>query len=115
LAPWTRLEGPQDGQASFGIFGPVDAARRPCDRLSVYVPALNVSTQMASRLLCPAPEMVVAILDGPQPEGVTLPGFLEPFPMEWTQQTGCPLQCPALLIGGPNHGRQQLSRAHPPG
>jgi hypothetical protein len=35
--------------------------------------------------------MVVAILDGPQPEGVTLPGFLEPFPMEWTQQTGCPL------------------------
>ena len=25
--------------------------------------------------------MVVAILDGPQPEGVTLPGLLEPFPL----------------------------------
>jgi hypothetical protein len=35
--------------------------------------------------------MVVAILDGPQPEGVTLPRLLEPFPVEWIQQTGCQL------------------------
>ena len=51
-------------KASVGIFGPVDAAQRPCDRLSVYVPALNASTQTASPLLCPASEMVEAILDG---------------------------------------------------
>ena len=81
LAPWTRLEGLQDGQASFGIFGPVDTAQRPCDRLSVYVPALNVSTQTVSNLLCPASEMVDAILDGRQPEGVTLPKLMEPFPV----------------------------------
>jgi hypothetical protein len=104
LAPWTRLEGLQDGQASFGIFGPVDAAQRPCDRLSFYVPALNVSTQTASPLLCPASEMVEAILDGRRPKGVTLPWLLELFPLEWTRQTGCPLQCPALLIGGPTTG-----------
>jgi hypothetical protein len=104
LAPWTRLEGLQDGQASFGIFGPVDAAQRPCDRLSVFVPALNASTQTATTLLCPASEMVEAILDGRRPKGVTLPKLMEPFPVEWIHQTGCPLQCPALLIGGPTTG-----------
>ena len=91
LAPWTRLEGLQDDQASFGIFGPVDAAQRPCDRLSVYVPALNVSTQAATTLLCPASEMVEVILDGRQPKGMTLPGLMEGVPVEWIQQTGCPL------------------------
>jgi len=35
--------------------------------------------------------MVVAILDGLQPEEVKLLGLLEPFPVEWIQQTGCPL------------------------
>jgi hypothetical protein len=88
-------------KASVGIFGPVDAAQRPCDRLSVYVPALNVSTQTASTLLCPASEMVEAILDGRRPKGVTLPKLMEPFPVEGIHQTGCPLQCPALLIGSP--------------
>jgi hypothetical protein len=82
LAPWSRLEGLQDGQASFGIFGPVDAARRPCDRLSVYVPGLNVSTQTASPLLFPASQMVEAIPDGRRPKGVTLPWLLELFPLE---------------------------------
>jgi hypothetical protein len=43
------------------------------------------------RLTLLAPEMVEAILDGRQPEGVTLPGLLEPFPVEWIKQTGCQL------------------------
>ena len=43
------------------------------------------------RLTLLAPEMVEAILDGRQPKGVTLPGLLEPFPVEWIQQTGGPL------------------------
>jgi hypothetical protein len=43
------------------------------------------------RLTLLAPEMVEAILDGRQPKGMTLPALLEPFPVEWIQQTGCPL------------------------
>ncbi|MFN7538230.1 MAG: hypothetical protein ACK5PY_00315 [bacterium] len=43
------------------------------------------------RLTLLAPKMVEAILDGRQPKGVTLPGLLEPFPVEWIQQPGCPL------------------------
>jgi hypothetical protein len=43
------------------------------------------------RLTLLATGMVEAILDGRQPKGVTLPGLLEPFPVEWIQQTGCPL------------------------
>jgi hypothetical protein len=43
------------------------------------------------RLTLLAPPMVEAIVDGRQPEGVTLPGMFEPFPIEWIQQTGCPL------------------------
>ena len=54
--------------------------------------AENINPSYVSRVLrmtLLAPEMVEAILDGRQPKGVTLPGLLEPFPMEWTQQTGC--------------------------
>ena len=35
------------------------------------------------RLTLLAPEIVEAILDGRQPEGMTLQGLLEPFPVEW--------------------------------
>jgi hypothetical protein len=55
--------------------------------------------------------MVKAILNGRQPEGVTLPVLLEPFPIEWIQQTGYPLPRPAPLIGGPTtRGSNCLSR-----
>ena len=36
-APWTHLKGFQGGQASFGIVSPLDAAKRPCNRPSVFL------------------------------------------------------------------------------
>ena len=38
------------------------------------------------RLTLLAPEMVEAILDGQNPEGVTLPGLLEGVPVGWGEQ-----------------------------
>jgi len=38
------------------------------------------------RLTLLAPGIVEAILDGRQPQGVTLPGLMEPFPVEWERQ-----------------------------
>jgi hypothetical protein len=38
------------------------------------------------RLTLLAPDIVEAILDGRQPEGMTLPGLMEPFPVEWLGQ-----------------------------
>jgi hypothetical protein len=35
------------------------------------------------RLTLLAPDIVEAILDGRQPESITLPGLMEPFPVEW--------------------------------
>jgi hypothetical protein len=35
------------------------------------------------RLTLLAPDIVEAILDGRQPEGMTLPGLMEPFPVDW--------------------------------
>ncbi len=46
---------------------------------SSYVPRLL-------RLTLLAPDIVEAILDGRQPEGMTLPGLMEPFPVEWVEQ-----------------------------
>lgn len=39
------------------------------------------------RLTLLAPDIVEAILDGRQPEGMTLPRLMERFPVEWRQQT----------------------------
>jgi hypothetical protein len=33
-----------------------------------------------------APDIVEVIVEGRQADGVTLPGLLEPFPVEWQQQ-----------------------------
>jgi hypothetical protein len=38
------------------------------------------------RLTLLAPDIVEAILDGRQPEGVTLPTLMKPFPVEWVAQ-----------------------------
>ena len=38
------------------------------------------------RLTLLAPDIVEAILDGRQPEGMTLPRLMEPFPVSWEQQ-----------------------------
>ena len=38
------------------------------------------------RLTLLAPDIVAAILDGRQPEGMTLLGLMEPFPAEWGRQ-----------------------------
>ena len=38
------------------------------------------------RLTLLAPGLVEAILDGRQPEGMTLPGLMEPFAVEWAVQ-----------------------------
>jgi hypothetical protein len=40
------------------------------------------------RLTLLAPDVVEVILDGRQPEGMTLPGLLLPFPPEWSLQGG---------------------------
>jgi hypothetical protein len=38
------------------------------------------------RLTLLAPDIVEAILDGRQPEGMTLPGLMKLFPVEWNGQ-----------------------------
>jgi hypothetical protein len=40
------------------------------------------------RLTLLAPDMVEAILDGRQPEGMTLPALMEPFSEDWRRQRG---------------------------
>jgi hypothetical protein len=40
------------------------------------------------RLTLLAPDIVQAILDGRQPEGMTLPKLMRPFPIEWARQQG---------------------------
>ena len=53
--------------------------------------AEKINSSYVSRLLrltLLAPGLIEAILDGRQPEGMTLPGLMEPFPVEWEQQRG---------------------------
>ncbi len=40
------------------------------------------------RLTLLAPDIVEAILDGRQPEGMTLPGLMEHWPHDWNEQKG---------------------------
>jgi hypothetical protein len=42
------------------------------------------------RLTLLSPAMVEAILDGRQPERVTLPKLMKPSPVEWAGQEACP-------------------------
>ncbi|WP_347400910.1 hypothetical protein [Roseicella aquatilis] len=49
----------------------------------------KINSSYVSRLLrltLLAPDIVDAILNGQQPEGMTLPGLMEPFPVEWERQ-----------------------------
>ena len=51
--------------------------------------AEKINSSYVSRLLrltLLAPDIVDAILDGRQPEGMILPGLMEPFPVEWDRQ-----------------------------
>ncbi len=51
--------------------------------------AEKINSSYVSRLLrltLLAPQIVEAILDGRQPDGMTLPGLMEPFPVEWDRQ-----------------------------
>jgi hypothetical protein len=53
--------------------------------------AEKINSSYISRLLrltLLAPRIVEAILDGRQPEGMTLPALMEPFPVEWGEQNG---------------------------
>jgi hypothetical protein len=54
------------------------------------------------RLTLLAPDIVEAILDGRQPEGLGLPALLEPFPVEWCQQRTnwfVAAECPGKATG----------------
>jgi hypothetical protein len=51
--------------------------------------AEKINSSYVSRLLrltLLAPNIVEAILNGRQPDGMTLPGLMEPFPVEWRRQ-----------------------------
>ena len=51
--------------------------------------AEKINSSYVSRLLrltLLSPDIIEAILDGRQQEGMTLPGLMEPFPVDWGQQ-----------------------------
>jgi hypothetical protein len=60
-----------------------------CATINELAAAEKINSSYVSRVLrltLLAPDMVEAILDGRQPEGMTLPGLMEPFPVEWERQ-----------------------------
>ena len=62
--------------------------------------AEKINDSFVSRLLrltLLAPNIVEAILDGRQPEGMTLPGLMEPFPVVWVAQPAIPARASASL------------------
>lgn len=64
-----------------GRFGTIDELAAAEKINSSYVSRLL-------RLTLLSPDIVEAILDGRQPEGMTLPGLMKPFPVEWDVQRG---------------------------
>ena len=57
--------------------------------LNELAAAEKINSSYVSRLLrltLLAPDIVEAILDGRQPEGMTLPALMEPIPVEWEEQ-----------------------------
>ena len=57
--------------------------------LTEVAAAEKINSSYVSRLLLPtllSPDLVEAILDGRQPDGMTLPGLMEQFPVEWEGQ-----------------------------
>jgi hypothetical protein len=51
--------------------------------------AEEINSSYVSRLLrltLLSPDIVEAILDGRQPEPMTLPALMDPFPVEWERQ-----------------------------
>jgi len=61
--------------------------------LNELAAAEKINSSYVSRLLrltLLAPDIVEAILDGRQPDGVTLPSLMEPFPAEWVSQPANP-------------------------
>ena len=71
---WRRMMEP----ARFSTIGEIAAAEKINDSC--------VSCLLRLTLL--APDLVKAILDGRQPEWMTLPGLMEPFPVKWGRQHG---------------------------
>jgi len=57
--------------------------------LTELAAAEKINSSYVSRLLrltLLAPDLVEAVLNGRQPEGMTVPGLMQPFPVEWAGQ-----------------------------
>ena len=65
--------------------------------LNELAAAEKINPSYVSRLLrltLLAPDIIEAILDGRQPEGMTLPALMEPFPVGWGRT--CPMARPSI-------------------